>query len=712
MKILRRVIPLLVAVALMLPGMPVAATDALRFSQTSDGGTGVAETIQDVNGIAAQTFLIADGTYVLTQADLKLFQYGTGTNGNIIVELRATTDNTVTSTVLDTCTWSSPTFTTNQDGSYYSAMFTGGYVLENGTTYGISIRMATDGGLNIGWKMSGSDVYANGRRNKSLNGGASYSNYTNDDECFKLYGIEAEPAVATVAASSIGTTTATLNGNLTYMGEETSLNVFFGWYKDGGTPYDYYTTPATKTTTGTFTKTLTGLEAGTKYYFAAFAQNSTGTYWYGDNLDFTTYGDPTVVTNDPLTVSSINAILSGTVTENGDEALLVPYFEYGETTAYELGNITGWPVLITADDTDFIAPLTGLDPATTYHYRAYMVGDSRYNGTDKTFITLPLDVTPLIAVTTENATAVGDTTATLNANLTSIGSLPVTVGFQIGYESNFWNTEVTNGTMTSAGTYSYDLTGLRNGTVYWFRAIARDTNNEVVGYSKTFTTTGTPQVYTGITVETDEAYKRSTTSVTLNGNLLDPGNDPFGGTYVWFEYGKTTSYELGNTALQHKYGTGGFSEILTALTPNTTYHYRAGARNVAGESDYGEDVTFYLGTTTTPTATPTVTPTTTPPPTTTTPSPTGGVIPVPTTAKGQWELIIGICIAVPILMMFLFHRVAPMAGVILSIGIDALVLGWAVINWLDTTLIIILALAAAGALILILGLFLRGRSNA
>jgi len=79
-------------------------------------------------------------------------------------------------------------------------------------------------------------------------------------------------------------------------------------------------------------------------------------------------------------------------------------------------------------------------------------------------------------------------------------------------------------------------------------------------------------------------------SATLYGEVIDDGGDP--NLYVWFQYGKTTSYGY-ETSHQTKYGTGEFSATITGLEMCTTYHYRAVARHVNyNDTKYGEDKTF------------------------------------------------------------------------------------------------------------------------
>ncbi|MHA1482829.1 MAG: DNRLRE domain-containing protein [Candidatus Heimdallarchaeaceae archaeon] len=110
------------------------------------------------------------------------------------------------------------------------------------------------------------------------------SEYTdNTDLCPKIV-IEYSlgPSVTTQAASGLGDGIATLNGNVTSDNGHTITER--GFYCDkNASPTTKYVVSGT---TGAYTKNLTSLDNGDKYYFKAFATNSEGTS-YGSILDFT-----------------------------------------------------------------------------------------------------------------------------------------------------------------------------------------------------------------------------------------------------------------------------------------------------------------------------------------------------------------------------------------------------------------------------------------
>jgi len=90
------------------------------------------------------------------------------------------------------------------------------------------------------------------------------------------------------------------------------------------------------------------------------------------------------------------------------------------------------------------------------------------------------------------------------------------------------------------------------------------------------------------TVTTNPATDIKATSATLKGTLVDDGGEA---CQVRFQYGLTDAYGT-DTAWQPGKVTGNtFEQLIGGLTPNTTYHFRAQAKNSAGTAS-GDDITF------------------------------------------------------------------------------------------------------------------------
>ena len=81
--------------------------------------------------------------------------------------------------------------------------------------------------------------------------------------------------------------TALLQGELTSLGGAGSVMVSFEWGTARGGPYPYQTAAAAREAPGSFESPLTGLAAGTAYYYRAKAMAG-GVAAYGDEKSFTT----------------------------------------------------------------------------------------------------------------------------------------------------------------------------------------------------------------------------------------------------------------------------------------------------------------------------------------------------------------------------------------------------------------------------------------
>ena len=292
-----------------------------------------------------------------------------------------------------------------------------------------------------------------------------------------LYVTTGTLAVATSAASGLGTTTATLNGNLTSLGPNPSVNVYF----QHGLTTSYGSTTATqsKSVGGTFNASISGLTASTTYHFRAVAVGSTTVY--GDDMTFaTTALPPIAVTTSAATgITSTAATLNGNLTSLGTNPSVNVYFRYGPTTSYGTTTATQSKSSTGA----FSAAISGLTPGTLYHFQAVAQGSTTVYGSDTTFTTSA----GTLAVSTSNATNMTATSATLNGNLTSLGTDPsVNVYFQYGLTTSYGSTTATQA-KSSTGAFNAAISGLAPSTSYHFRAVAAGSTT-AYGSDMTFST--------------------------------------------------------------------------------------------------------------------------------------------------------------------------------------------------------------------------------
>jgi hypothetical protein len=159
---------------------------------------------------------------------------------------------------------------------------------------------------------------------------------------------------------------------------------------------------------------LVGLRPNTAYHYRLVGARPEGVI-VGADMPFTTGPAPASVDPTPGFVTALgsrSAVLHGTA--NANSSFSASYsFEYGTTTGYgqsavgsDFGSLC---FLCGGDDIAVSAPLSGLLPATTYHFR--VVADNGFGGpqfgADQTFVTAPAAGAGASGVTTRRATLTG-----------------------------------------------------------------------------------------------------------------------------------------------------------------------------------------------------------------------------------------------------------------------------------------------------------------
>jgi phosphodiesterase/alkaline phosphatase D-like protein len=394
----------------------------------------------------------------------------------------------------------------------------------------------------------------------------------------------APPSVTTGDATSVTSSSATLNGSLASMGAATTVSVSFRYGTTRGGPYPNSTSLQAKNTSGPFTAGLTGLTANTTYYFVASGDGGVNGTGYGSEMSFTTSKvPPSVTTAGAHNITAGSATLNGQIVSLGTATTVNTSFLWG-TQQENLNTETPYQVLTVP--VGFQANLTGLAANTTYYYRAKADGGVHGIGYGATMSFTTGKVPP--SVTTNGATTVTDSTATLNGTLHSMGSAPmVEVSFQYGITSGMYSTQTAAQPLSAPDDFCAPLTGLAAGTPYYYRAKADGGIHGIAyGTEHMFTTGRTPP-----TVTTDNATYVTTNSATLNGNLTDRGTATTDN--VSFQYGTTQGGPYPNlTPVQPVTATGAFHAGLTGLSPHTTYYYRAKADGGINGSSYGDEMSF------------------------------------------------------------------------------------------------------------------------
>jgi phosphodiesterase/alkaline phosphatase D-like protein len=294
------------------------------------------------------------------------------------------------------------------------------------------------------------------------------------------------PSVTTNAVSHKTTDSAALNGTLDALGTAATVNVSFVYGIHQGGPYSGSTPPQAMTATGTFQAPVTGLTPFTTYYYRAKADGGIYGTSYGAETSFTTNHLPPVVgtegANDIMTNA---AILNGDLYLLGTAATVNASFEWGTTHGGPYPYST--PPQAMNEPDIFHAHLGGLNSNTTYYFRAKADGGAQGIGYGEENVFTTGTIPP--SVTTNDATDINLTSATLNGALNSLGSAAtVNVFFRYGdTPGGPYPNSTPLHAMTAPGAFQTNLNGLPSRTAYYFRAVASG-DTTVYGAEKSFIT--------------------------------------------------------------------------------------------------------------------------------------------------------------------------------------------------------------------------------
>ncbi len=289
---------------------------------------------------------------------------------------------------------------------------------------------------------------------------------------------------------------------------------------------------------------------------------------------------PTVkIYDNAISVSYTSANVTGEVTDDGGSPVIDRGFIYGkqgesrQDTMY-CGNGAG----------EFPTRLTNLEPNTTYNCMAFARNDAgmAYSG-KATFTTLPMAQSDL---TTMEPTGIGHTHATCGGYVNSDGGSEVTergVCWATTQNPTTNDSHLSDGSGT--GEFSVEITGLTVNTTYHVRAYAVNDKGTAYGDDVTFKT----QDYSAPIVTTMEVTGITTTTAMCGGEVTSNGGATITARGVCCSTNESPTINDSHTV--DGTGTGGFTSIITGLSPNKTYYVRAYATNIKGTS-YGEQITF------------------------------------------------------------------------------------------------------------------------
>ncbi len=376
------------------------------------------------------------------------------------------------------------------------------------------------------------------------------------------------PTVSTQGANPVGSTTATLNGNVTPNGLAT--NAWFEWGPDPTLSSSTSTTSqsvGSGTTGQGVTGNLTGLTLGTPYYYRIAASNSSGTT-RGGIKSFVGFDTPLAENSSAIEIGTNSATLAGDVTARG--RLTQVWFEYGTDSTLTANTIT--PEQEIGSGFATVRVHTTLDNVlsenTTYYFRVWARNEAgaTKSSSIESFTTSFVGSAPTVA--TLAATSVGSDNATLNGNVTpnTIINDNAIAWFEWGTDNTFVSHSDTTHQSVGSGITSRaatsDLTALSSLTTYYYRIVASNGLGTSLGNTERFATPAAPPLIApgvyGVTITLDNGVQSSGTVYLNASGESVTGRVCSGLTGTFPRYGATTPVygAINGNTISLKWGEG------------------------------------------------------------------------------------------------------------------------------------------------------------
>ncbi len=411
--------------------------------------------------------------------------------------------------------------------------------------------------------------------------------------------------VRTDSATNVDEDSAQLNGAVT---EGDNVNVWFAF--DDQTSVSCTDSSDRLSVSGNYDKgddfevDVTNLDDDTYYYFRACADED-GAVVSGNRLSFRTddngYNPPSnnddieIATEDADDVDEDSAELVGSVEEGDDISVWFVMDDSSDVRCSDRGN--RYTVTGSYDDGDeFTRTVSGLEENERYYFRAcgededgnedegslesFRTDDEGNNGGDGDISTL-------------SATDIDDDSAELRGRVEEGDDLRVWFSFSRTDSTPSCNSSSqrlsVSGRFDEDDIFDREVSGLREGTTYYFRACSEDEEGEILeGSIRSFQTDGDngPSDIDPLAI-TDLPSSITTNSARFNGTAI--GDDD---ATCYFEYGRTAALGLttgsANIDLDRS---SQCSSLRTGLTSGTAYYYRLVVRQ-DGETFRGQIRSF------------------------------------------------------------------------------------------------------------------------
>ena len=302
------------------------------------------------------------------------------------------------------------------------------------------------------------------------------------------------PDVNTLSATDIGRTSALLRGEANPRND--SAEVWFEW----GTSSSNLNRETSRQSIGSgsnlssFSRQISDLDPDTTYFFRAVARNSFGTS-RGEIRSFITNRDgvvreaPLVNTFSATGIDRESARLRGEANPRGDSTRA--WFEWGRSSSNLNRETSDQSVGGGNNATEFSSSISGLDPDTTYYFRAIARNSfGTVRGDIRSFDTLRDSARDLPSVRVLSATNITTGSASIRGEVNPNGASTDT-WFEWG--TNSGNLVNRTGTLSVGSGNSFTnissfLTGLSSNNTYYYRVVAENSAGRSVSGIESFRT--------------------------------------------------------------------------------------------------------------------------------------------------------------------------------------------------------------------------------
>lgn len=294
-------------------------------------------------------------------------------------------------------------------------------------------------------------------------------------------------------------------------------------------------------------------------------------------MSLTTASVPILTTANISNITSYSASSGGNITSNGGAEV------YASGVCWSTSQTPTISDNKTNDGDEigtFTSEITSLAQNTTYYVRAYAkntYGTGYGNTISFTTSSLPkLTTIDISNITTSSVNTGGIITSDGGAEVTDRG-----VCWSIYSTPTISDNKTNNG--SGIGTFTSEITGLDQSTIYYVRAYAKTSNGVGYGNIISFITTSPP------ILTTSNISNITTFTANSGGIITSDGGYAVSARGVCWSTSQTPT--ISNNHTIDGDGVGTFTSEITGLISNTTYYVRAYAINSIGVG-YGNTVSF------------------------------------------------------------------------------------------------------------------------